>query len=63
MKRLQIPEKLAFKKFYVREIAAVNLSKMYFLKKAKKTCKPNNHVLKYDWILQILLIIKIKKII
>ena len=48
MKRSQIPEKLAFKKFYVLEIAAVNLSKMYFLKKAKKTCKPNNHVLKYD---------------
>ena len=30
------------KKFYVLEIAAVNLSKIYFLKSAKKTCKPNN---------------------
>ena len=45
-KRLQIPQKLVHekftytKKFYVEEIAAVNLSKMYFLKNAKKTCKP-----------------------
>ena len=31
------------KKCYVHEIAAVNLSKIYFLKNAKKTCKPNNH--------------------
>ena len=29
-------------KFYVHEIAAVELSKIYFLKNAKKTCKPNN---------------------
>ena len=27
--------------FYVHEITAVNLSKIYFLKNAKKTCKPN----------------------
>ena len=27
------------KKFYVHEIATANLSKMYFLKKAMKTCK------------------------
>ena len=48
MKGLRIPEKLVFKKFYVHEIAAVNLSKVYFLKNAKKTCKPNNHVLNHD---------------
>ena len=30
------------KKKYVHEIAAVNFSKIYFLKNAKKTCKPNN---------------------
>ena len=30
------------KKFYVHEIAAVNLSKIYFLKNAKKPCKPTN---------------------
>ena len=34
---------LMYEKFYVHEIAAVNLSKIYFLKNAKKTCKPNNH--------------------
>ena len=37
------------KKFYVHEIAAVDLSKIYFLKNAKKTCKPNNHDLNRDW--------------
>ena len=30
------------KKFYVHEIAAVDLLKIYFLKNAKKACKPNN---------------------
>ena len=30
------------KKNYVDEIAAVNFSKIDFLKNAKKTCKPNN---------------------
>ena len=39
------------KKFYVHEIAAVNLSKIYFLKNAKKTCKPNNRDLNRDWII------------
>ena len=29
-------------KNYVHEIAAVNLLKIYFLKNAKKTCKPDN---------------------
>ena len=37
------------KKFYVHEIAAVNLSKIYFLKNVKKTCKPNNRDLNGDW--------------
>ena len=37
------------KKFYVHEIAAVDLSKVYFLKNAKKTCKPNNSDLNRDW--------------
>ena len=30
------------KKFYALEIAAVNLSKIFFSKNAKKTCKTNN---------------------
>ena len=48
MKRLQIPEILEDKKFYVHEIAAVNLSKLYFVKSAKKTYKPNNRDLNRD---------------
>ena len=36
------------KKFYVHEIAAVDLSKIYFLKNAKETCKPNNRDLNRD---------------
>ena len=48
MKRLQIPQKLAYEKFYVHEIPAVNVSKIYFLKNAKKTCKPNNRNLNRD---------------
>ena len=48
MEKLQIPQKLVYEKFYVHEIAAVNLSKIYFLKNAKKTCKPNNHDLNRD---------------
>ena len=54
MKRLQILKSwnnflrkvLPTRKFYVHEIAAVNLSKIYFLKNAKKICKPNNRDLK-----------------
>ena len=47
MQRLQMPQKLVREKFYVHEkilheIAAVELSKLYFLKNAKKSCKPNN---------------------
>ena len=37
-------------KFYVHEIAAVNLSKIYLLKNTKKTCKPNKHDLNRNWI-------------
>ena len=48
MKRLQIPQKLMYQKFYVHEIAAVNLSKIYFLTNAKKTCKPSNRDLNHD---------------
>ena len=56
MERLQVPQKLLHEKFYVtkefyaHEIAAVNLSKYFFLKNTKKTCKPNNHDLTRDWI-------------
>ena len=38
------------KKIYVHEIAVVDLSKIYFLKNAMKTCKPNNRNLNRDWI-------------
>ena len=37
------------KKFYIHEIAAVNLLKIYFLKNAKKTFKPVNRDLNRDW--------------
>ena len=56
MERLQIPQKLESEYFtyskniYVHEIAAVNLSKIYFLKNAKKSCKSNNRDLNRDWI-------------
>ena len=46
------------KRFYVHEIAAVILSKNYFLKKAKKTCKPNNRDLNSDWIKTFVIIFK-----
>ena len=48
MKRLQMPQILVYEKFYVHEIAAINLSKIYFLKNAKKTCKPKNRDLNRD---------------
>ena len=38
----------ARKKFHVHEIPAVDLSKIYLLKNAKKTCKPNNRDLNRD---------------
>ena len=40
---------LCMKYFYVHETAAVDLSKIYFLKNAMKTCKPNNRDLNRDW--------------
>ena len=49
MNRLQIPQKFVCEKFYIHEIATVNLSKIYFLKNAKKTCKTNNRDLNRDW--------------
>ena len=54
MKRLQIPQNLVYEILYVHEkilrtrVAAVDLSKIYFLKKAKKTGKPNNRDLNRD---------------
>ena len=42
MKKLQIPQKLVYEKFYVHEqiyvheMVALNLSKIYFLKNAEK---------------------------
>ena len=51
MKSLQIPLKLVYKKFYVHEkkLRRRNLSKIYFLKNAKKTCEPNKRDLNRDW--------------
>ena len=43
------PPKSCVWKIYVHEIAAADLSKIYFLKNAKKTCKPNNRDLNRDW--------------
>ena len=50
MKRFQISQKLVYGKFYVHEVAAVDLSKSYFLKNAKKTWKANNRYLNRDWV-------------
>ena len=41
-------KKHMYGKFYVHEIAAGNLSKIYFLKNAKKTCKPKKRDLNSD---------------
>ena len=49
MKRLKIPQKLLYEKLYVHETAAVDLLKIYFLKNAKKTYKPNNRNFNRDW--------------
>ena len=53
MQRLQILEKRLYETFYVHEIAVVNLSTIYFLKTAKKTCKPNKRNLYHDWNIQV----------
>ena len=45
---MESPQKLVYGKFYVHEIATVDLPKIYFLKNAKKTCKPNNRDLNRD---------------
>ena len=37
MRRLKIPQKLVYEKFYVHEIAAEKLSKIFFLKNANQT--------------------------
>ena len=37
------------RKLYVHKITAVNVSKIYFLKNANKSCKPNNRGLNRDW--------------
>ena len=54
IKRLQVQPKLMYevavvKNLYVSETAAVNLSKIYILKNAKKTRKPNKRGLNRDW--------------
>ena len=51
----KIPQKLT----YTKKIAAVNLSKIYFLKNAKKTCKSNKRNLNCDWIIGVTLLIYI----
>ena len=38
-------------KLYVHEIAVVNFSKIYFLKNAKKRCKPNSCDINRYWII------------
>ena len=48
--RLQITQKVMYEKVYVNEITAVNLSEIYFLKNAKKTCISNNRDLNLDWL-------------
>ena len=56
MKRLQIPQKLVYEKFYVHKKILLTrncrrtLIQIYFLKNAKKTGKPNNCDLNRDWI-------------
>ena len=39
---------LVYERFYVHEINAVDLPKIYFLKKGTKTYKPNNRDLNRD---------------
>ena len=57
MERLQIPQKVMYDKFYVHETVAANLSKIYFVKNAKKTCKPNKRDLTRDWTIKDMLLI------
>ena len=59
MKRLQIPQKLEYKKFYIHEkILRTRNCPRKFIKnllpeKRKENCKPNNHDLNRDWINEI----------
>ena len=46
------------KKFCSHEIAAVSLSKIYFLENARKTFKPNNRDLNRDWMKWKLVLLK-----
>ena len=39
---------------YVHKITVANLSKIYFLKNEKKTCKPNNRDLNRNWIITVM---------
>ena len=48
MKRLLYGKIYVLEKILRTRICAVNLSKIYFLKNAKKTCKPNNRDLNRD---------------
>ena len=57
--RKNLCTKLPSKKFYVHENATVNLSKIYLLKNAKKTCKPNNLDLNGDLTNRLLLYVSI----
>ena len=59
MKRLEFLQKPVYQKLYIRKISAVNLSKIYFLKNAKETCKPNNRDLNRDWITNFILFLKL----
>ena len=49
-------------KFYIHEITAVNLSKIYFLKNVKKICKPNKPNLNSAWITSLNLISELQTI-
>ena len=42
------PAESCVQKILQHEIAAVDLSKTYFMKNAMKTCKPNNRILNRD---------------
>ena len=46
MKRLQIPQKRAYEKFYLHE--KIYAKKRKHVQKAKKTCKPNNSDLNHN---------------
>ena len=49
MKRLHIPQKLVYEKFDVpKNILRIKFIKIYFVKNAKKICKPNKRDLNRD---------------